>query len=204
MTWLPEPFGHAPITCAPARAHASVLRIYQCAHCHDRHSELFLLTASQWPPHMEHSPVSPQASSTRQSPPSQCKDSQKKFPTMPSSHVPGQQQRSRRVNPINMTHKSVLGEQKEGAPSRESVTKNSSQGGWLQLPSANQVASMQSPWQSLTCDMPSTPARGLSGEYAIIWPQLAVVVTDGVVGAAGTGLAATAGQVWHELSQYPA
>ena len=49
-----------------------------------------------------------------------------------------------------------------------------------------------------------TPARGLSGEYAIIWPQLAVVVTDGVVGAAGTGLAATAGQVWHELSQYPA
>ena len=103
MTWLPEPFGHAPITCAPARAHASVLRIYQCAHCHDRHSELFLLTASQWPPHMEHSPVSPQASSTRQSPPSQCKDSQKKFPTMPSSHVPGQQQRSRRVNPINRT-----------------------------------------------------------------------------------------------------
>ena len=76
--------------------------------------------------------------------------------------------------------------------------------GWLQLPSANQVASMQSPWQSLTCDMPSTPARGLSGEYAIIWPQLAVVVTDEVVGAAGTGLAATAGQVWHELSQYPA
>ena len=75
----------------------------------------------------------------------------------------------------------------------------------LQLPSANQVASMQSPWQSLTCDMPSTPARGLSGEYAIIWPQLAAaVVTDGVVGAAGTGLAATAGQVWHELSQYPA
>ena len=64
---------------------------------------------------------------------------------------------------------------------------------------------MQSPWQSLTCDMPSTPARGLSGEYAIICPQLAVVVTDdGVVGADGTGLAATAGQVWHELSQYPA